>query len=146
MPLTNFGYRALVRLRARRRRHSSRWHAEERAMKDANATRPEIPRPGATRRGNRLIQAFVTVLSDLKAGTLTLIMPDDSTYVLPGDGTPGPHAVIRIKRWRALRRLTTQGDLGFIETYMEGDWESPDLADVVELGALNADTWKLSRL
>jgi cyclopropane-fatty-acyl-phospholipid synthase len=112
--------------------------------------RDEISRTAATstapRRGNRLIQAFVTVLSGLTAGTLTLIMPDDSTYVLPGNGTPGPHAVIRIKHWRALRRLMTQGDLGFIETYMEGDWESPELADVIELAALNVDTWKLSKL
>ena len=39
----------------------------------------------------------------------------------------------------------TQGDLGFVESYMEGDWESPDLADVVELALLNAETWNLSR-
>src|SRR5581483_10828249 len=54
--------------------------------------------------------------------------------------------IIRIKRWRALRRLLAQGDLGFVETYMEGDWESPELADVIELAALNTDTWKLSKL
>jgi cyclopropane-fatty-acyl-phospholipid synthase len=28
---------------------------------------------------------------------------------------------------------------------MEGDWESPELADVIEIAALNTDTWKLAK-
>jgi cyclopropane-fatty-acyl-phospholipid synthase len=98
----------------------------------------------AHRRGNRLIQAFINVLSGLTAGRLTLIMPDNSTYALAG-GTRGPDAVIKIKRWRALRHLLTRGDLGFLETYLEGDWDSPELADVIELAVLNTESWKLSR-
>jgi len=100
----------------------------------------------ATHRGNRLIQAFINVLSKLSTGALTLIMPDGSTYELRGAHALGPHAIIRFHRWRALRHLLTRGDLGFLETYMEGDWDSPELADVIELAALNVDTWKLSTL
>ncbi|TAL00522.1 MAG: class I SAM-dependent methyltransferase [Rhodospirillaceae bacterium] len=115
-------------------------------MTDAYAHRADmIPTPAA-HRGNRLIQAFINVVSRLAAGSLTLVMPDGGTYELPGSGVPGPHAVLKIHRWRALRRLLTQGDLGFVETYLEGDWESPDLADVVELAVLNSETWNLSKL
>jgi cyclopropane-fatty-acyl-phospholipid synthase len=103
--------------------------------------------PGSANfRGNRLIQAFINVFSRLESGALTIILPDGSTYELSGNRAAGPHATLKVNRWRALRRLMTQGDLSFVESYMEGDWESPDLADVIELAALNADTWNLSRL
>jgi cyclopropane-fatty-acyl-phospholipid synthase len=97
-------------------------------------------------RANRLIQGFLNIISRLIAGRLTLIFPDGATYELSSGSTPVPHAVIRIQRWRAVRRLTTQGDLGFVESYLDGDWESPDLADVIELAARNHESWNLSRL
>jgi len=111
---------------------------------------PEAQQDGGTmpvsaHRGNRLIQAFINVLSRLESGALTVILPDGSTYALSSNSAPGPHATLKINRWRALSRLLTQGDLGFVESYMEGDWESPDLAGVIELAALNADTWNLSK-
>jgi len=107
--------------------------------------RSGTPTMPAAYRGNRLIQAFISALKRLAAGSLTLIMPDGSAYNLSGNA-PGPHAVIKIHRWRALRSLLTRGDIGFVETYMEGDWESPELADVIELAALNTETWRLSKL
>src|SRR6185312_13785581 len=90
-----------------------------------------------TRVGNRFIQSFLNVLSRLAAGRLTLIMPDRSVYSLDSKTGTGPHAVIKINRWRALRRFMTEGEIGFVEAYVDGDWESPELADVVELAALN---------
>jgi len=50
---------------------------------------------------------------------------------------PGPEAVIRLHRWRALRRLVLGGDVAFAEAYGDGDWSTPDLASVVELAATN---------
>src|SRR4051812_44019765 len=91
----------------------------------------------ATRVGNRFIQGFLNVLSRLAAGRLTLIMPDRSVYSLDSKTGTGPHAIIKVNRWRAVRRFMTDGDIGFVEAYMDGDWESPELADVIELAALN---------
>ena len=98
------------------------------------------------RRGNRLIQAFLNVLSRLVVGRLTVVLPDQSTYDLPGAGAEGPHATVRVHRWRAVRRLMAEGDLGFVESYLDGDWDSPDLAHVVEIAASNTATWNLSKL
>jgi cyclopropane-fatty-acyl-phospholipid synthase len=42
-----------------------------------------------------------------------------------------------IHSWRAIRRLINQGDVGFAEAYIDGDWSSPDLAAVLELAAQN---------
>ncbi|MDX2225177.1 MAG: cyclopropane-fatty-acyl-phospholipid synthase family protein [Rhodospirillaceae bacterium] len=101
----------------------------------ANAGEP------AHRRGNILIQKFLSVVSRLTAGRLTLVMPDGTEYELSSNTEAGPHAVIHVRNWRALRRFMAQGDFGFVEAYLDGDWDSPELSDVIELAALNMDSW-----
>jgi cyclopropane-fatty-acyl-phospholipid synthase len=112
--------------------------------------------------GNRFIQRCIDVVSRLEAGTLTVVMPDGSEYQLTSNGVPragnardsnngdlpppGPNAVIRVNRWRALRKFLTQGDFGFVESYMDGDWDSPELANVIELAVRNSGSWNASRL
>ena len=64
----------------------------------------------ASLRGNRLIQGFLNILGRLIAGRLTVVLPDGATYELTSNATTRPHAVIRVHRWRALRRLTTRGE------------------------------------
>jgi cyclopropane-fatty-acyl-phospholipid synthase len=51
--------------------------------------------------------------------------------------TPGPEAVLRLHRWRALLRLVVSGDTGFAEGYVDGDWSSPDLTALIEFAARN---------
>ncbi len=91
--------------------------------------------------GKRFIQRCISIVSRLDSGRLTVIMPDGAHYELSGNGAGGPHAVITIVRFRAVRRFLTQGEFGFVESYLDGDWESPELANVVELAALNAKNW-----
>lgn len=98
------------------------------------------------RRGNILIQKFLSVVSRLSAGRLTLVMPDGSEYELSSNTEAGPHAVIHVRNWRALRRFLTQGDFGFVEAYLDGDWDSPELSDVIELAAMNIDSWNAKAL
>jgi cyclopropane-fatty-acyl-phospholipid synthase len=72
----------------------------------------------------------------LAVGQLTLIGPDGASQTVAA-AKPGPHAALRIRRNRAVRRLLTGGDLGFAESYLVGDWDSPDLAALIELAARN---------
>jgi cyclopropane-fatty-acyl-phospholipid synthase len=72
----------------------------------------------------------------LAAGQLTLIGPDGGTETFMS-AKPGPQATLRIRRNRAVRRLFTGGDVGFAESYLAGDWDSPDLAALIELAARN---------
>ena len=53
---------------------------------------------------------------------------------------PGPSAVLVLHRWQAIRQLLTAGDIGFAESYMAGDWSTPDLTALIELAARNADS------
>jgi cyclopropane-fatty-acyl-phospholipid synthase len=76
------------------------------------------------------------VAARLLHGTLTIVTPGGMRVANPGAG-PGPHAELVLNNWRALRRLVFGGDLGFAEAYLDGDWDSPDVASFIELAALN---------
>jgi len=81
-------------------------------------------------------QALPLLGLPLAAGDLTLVMPDGKVHRYAGTA-PGPRATLRLHRMRALRRLLTGGAVGFGEAYMDGDWDSPDPAALLELGDLN---------
>ncbi|MBS0278067.1 MAG: class I SAM-dependent methyltransferase [Proteobacteria bacterium] len=49
----------------------------------------------------------------------------------------GARAVLDVARARSFRRLLLGGEIGLAESYMDGDWTSPDLASVFEFGARN---------
>jgi cyclopropane-fatty-acyl-phospholipid synthase len=75
--------------------------------------------------------------SRLQQGSLTITTPSGMRVANPG-AQPGPQAELTLHHWRALRRLLFGGDLGLAEAYLDGDWDSPDLAALIELAALNA--------
>ena len=76
------------------------------------------------------------VLAGMSRGSLEVTLPD-GRRVLHRAPRPGPEGVVRLHRWRALRRLVLGGDVAFAEAYGDGDWSSPDLSALVELAAVN---------
>jgi len=72
----------------------------------------------------------------LERGTLTVRTPAGIRVANIG-AEAGPQAELVLHRWRAARRLLLRGDIGFAEAYLDGDWDSPDLASLIELVALN---------
>jgi cyclopropane-fatty-acyl-phospholipid synthase len=75
-------------------------------------------------------------LSLVDAGEIVVELPNGDRIERRGH-LPGPSACIRFLNWRGIRRLLTQGDIGFARGYLEGDWESDDVEALVELGARN---------
>ncbi|WP_049974716.1 cyclopropane-fatty-acyl-phospholipid synthase family protein [Azospirillum sp. B4] len=75
-------------------------------------------------------------MARLTIGQVTVELPDGTsqTHVALTDG---PHGVLILRRWRALWRLVTGGDIAFAEAYADGDWSSPDLPALLELAARN---------
>jgi cyclopropane-fatty-acyl-phospholipid synthase len=74
----------------------------------------------------------------IQAGSLRVHTPSGGEIVHRA-ATPGPDAVLVLHHWRALRHLLLEGDVGFAESYMDGDWSSPDLTALVLLVARNTD-------
>ncbi len=72
----------------------------------------------------------------LRAGSLEIDLPNGRPVRLTGK-QDGPSAQLTLHRWRALRRFFGGGTVGFGESFMDGDWDSPDLPKVIELAARN---------
>jgi cyclopropane-fatty-acyl-phospholipid synthase len=82
------------------------------------------------------MRTLASAVRHLAVGQLTLIGPDGGSQTVAA-AKAGPHATLRIRRNRAVWRLFTGGDVGFAESYLAGDWDSPDLAALIELAARN---------
>lgn len=115
---------------------SAKYHRENNVAAFARMMRRNSDRNlGRLGFASRAIQAAVL---SIDVGRITVVLP--SAERIEHTGTQaGPSASIIIRKWRALRRLATGGDLGFAEAYIDGDWTTPDLEAVLDLAARNID-------
>ena len=84
---------------------------------------------------------FRSVHPRIQQGSITLRLPDGSERKLGGHA-PGPQAYLHVHRWRMLRRFLLGGALGFSQSYLDGDWDSPAPEKIIELAALNRRTFQ----
>ena len=74
--------------------------------------------------------AFLSGLNGVTGGTLTVECPD-RTYRF---GQPGDlDATVAVHDERFFLRALTGGDIGLGESFMDGDWSTPDLVPLVRL-------------
>lgn len=71
-------------------------------------------------------------LPETRYGTLNLALPDGQLLAFGHPHEGEPRAEIRLHNYRPLRRLLQGGQLGMAESYMDGDWDSPDLVALVD--------------
>jgi len=71
-------------------------------------------------------------------GRLTVLLPNGQRHELEGK-QPGKAATLDIRDYRFARRVLASGDIGFAEGYMAGEWETPQLATLLEAMAQNYD-------
>ena len=96
----------------------------------ANLSQPDgIPR---LRLHERL---FVRMLKNLRGGRIELCLPSGTRAVV-GLGK-GPPLQMVIHRASFFKRVISSGSVGFGESYVDGDWDTPDLPGVLGLFARN---------
>ncbi len=74
-----------------------------------------------------LLKSVLRQLPELDYGTLDLQLPNGQQLQLGKVQEGAPRAEIRLNSFRPLRRLLQGGQLGMAESYMAGEWDSPDL-------------------
>lgn len=75
------------------------------------------------------------LLQRLSVGSLSLTLPDGTVQRL---GNPeGPHASMKLHNWNVCAAALKSGDIGFAETYIAGDWSTPNLTGLLELMIAN---------
>ena len=75
--------------------------------------------------------------SKLKNGSLTLTLPDGTKQEF-GGVYPGIHAEMRIVEPSFFRRCVLFGAIGFAESFLAAEWESPDITKVIAWFILNS--------
>jgi cyclopropane-fatty-acyl-phospholipid synthase len=71
----------------------------------------------------RLVERSIPAV---EAGRLAIALPGGETVVRTG-AAAGPEARMVVERRRALRRILLDGEVGFVDGYLDGDWSTPDL-------------------
>ncbi|MGA2097476.1 MAG: cyclopropane-fatty-acyl-phospholipid synthase family protein [Candidatus Acidiferrum sp.] len=80
---------------------------------------------------------LLQMLNKLKEGHLEIVCPED-TYIF-GLSDAELKAVLAVHNQRFFRRALFGGDVGIGESYMCGEWSTPDLVAVVRLGVRNLE-------
>lgn len=100
-------------------------------------TSPLDPRvPGATKGMPRPLRLLLGMAGRITKGGVNVRVPDGRVYHVAGR-EPGPVADITIHRPRMVARLIFGGSVGFGAAYMDGDWETTDLAALLTLCSVN---------
>lgn len=84
------------------------------------------------------VRLLLPVTARLQWGSVTVTLPDGRRIEIAGR-EPGKHAELTIKNYRCLWRLVRTGNLGFAEGYLAHEWDTPNLAVLLEVFARNAD-------
>ncbi len=75
--------------------------------------------------------ATLRLLQRLRHGQLTVQLPDGAFQQFGQAG--GLHATLRLHNWNVCGAALKSGDIGFAESYIAGDWSTPQLADLLRL-------------
>ncbi len=100
---------------------------------DARTINEFEERPGGL--AERMVLALA---AQLACGRLTIHLPNGGRHSFEGKKA-GPEGEIEVRDPRAFRRLLSGGDLGLAESYIDGEWETPDLTTLIALGAANEE-------
>ncbi len=80
--------------------------------------------PGAARTVLKLLQR-------LRHGSLTVQLPDGSSQRFGHD--TGMHATLVLHNWKVCSAALKSGDIGFAESFIAGDWTTPNLVDLLRV-------------
>ncbi len=87
----------------------------------------------------RIKRDFLETCSRIRDGSLRLKTPEGETHDF---GSGEPHAEMEIHDWSVVVACLTRGDIGLGETYVEGLWDTPSIANVTEVALRNIDEFQ----
>ena len=85
-------------------------------------------------------KAVLFALLQLKGGATVVSLPDGAKLRFGDDGAPA--VAFKIRDYRFARRVLLNGDIGFAEGLMAGEWETDDLSALLTLLADNVERFK----
>jgi cyclopropane-fatty-acyl-phospholipid synthase len=77
------------------------------------------------------------LLNRISTGRLTVQLPDGSSAHFGARDRSGPQAAIHLANWNVCSAALRSGDIGFAESFIAGDWTTPDLVSLMKLFVAN---------
>ena len=84
-------------------------------------------------------RTILGLFANMTRGHLNLTMPDGEQIVFGKGGINNVNGVISVNHTRFFKRSVLYGDIGFGEAYTDGDWDTPDITNVIKWFLLNVD-------
>ena len=79
---------------------------------------------------------FLKLLLRIEKGDLYIRLPNGKCVQFVS-GNPGPIAKIYLHNWKLPRKVALGGTIGVAESYMDADWDSPDVTSMLEFFLVN---------
>jgi cyclopropane-fatty-acyl-phospholipid synthase len=76
-------------------------------------------------------RTVLKLLQRLRHGSLTLQLPDGSMQRFGGEAMP--HATLHLRNWNVCAAALKSGDIGFAESFIAGDWSTPNLTELLRV-------------
>jgi cyclopropane-fatty-acyl-phospholipid synthase len=84
-------------------------------------------------------RAVFRLMKGLKHGTLNIQLPDGGSLAFGTSVDTELRASIRLRNWNPCAAALASGDIGFAESFIAGDWSTPDLTALLTLFIANRD-------
>ena len=81
-------------------------------------------------------KTLLGLFAKLRSGHLVLTLPNKEVREF-GNSSDQLHAEIQVLDWSVFRQVLSHGDIGFAESYIRGEWNTPDLKAVLDLAIRN---------
>ncbi|PQA75893.1 cyclopropane-fatty-acyl-phospholipid synthase family protein [Rhodoferax sp. TS-BS-61-7] len=92
------------------------------------STAPSFTLPRGTPAAARSV---LKLLQHLRHGSLTVQLPDGSMQRFGGEALP--HASLQLHNWNVCSAALKSGDIGFAESFIAGDWSTPNLTELLRV-------------
>lgn len=87
-----------------------------------------------------ILNKFLKQLERLEYGTLDFVLPDGSSYNFVGAIEIHPKTNFIINNANVITKLVAKGDVGFAESYRDGDFETNDLISLLIIALKNSES------
>ena len=103
------------------------------------ATAPALRPAALPRSAPAAARAVLGMLRRLRHGSLDVHLPDGDHLHFGQAGDAGPRATLRLRNWNVCSAALRSGDIGFAESYIAGDWTTPDLVALLKVFIANRE-------
>jgi cyclopropane-fatty-acyl-phospholipid synthase len=84
-------------------------------------------------------RAAFGLLRQLRSGTLDLQLPDGTQMRFGSGADTEPRGAMRLRNWKVCGAALRSGDIGFAECFIDEDWTSPDLVELLKVFIANRE-------